>query len=216
MFFDGFPPINRCMGKRSSQRIQSLPAPPSDRAELIRENAPLVVNTLVHVNLNHLASDDLSGTDVITVGDSISVEAFKVDEALSDSFCLYFGGVDGSEPGMDEFVFSIGQFGGGEVDFFGDGFADDIDHKFFFPQDIEGGIFGFSGGCSDQRAEGDDHGPGADTGKEAERRQIVASVFVASGNQGNGTGKNRSNKKLVVFFEISIGIKTQHHIQLFQ
>ena len=161
---------------------------PPDGAEFVGENPPLPVNPFVNVDTDHLSGDDLAGPGVFPVGEPVPVEALEVDQALRHPFGPDTLGVDGGETGVDELVLAVGQFGGRQVDPFGDGFADNVDDKFFFSQDIAGGVLGLAGGGSDQGGESHNHGLGADTGEEAEGGQVVATALIAGRNQGDGAG----------------------------
>ena len=66
--------------------------------------------------------------------------AFEAGRRFGDAWRLDCGRCASRQSGVDEFVFAVGQRGSAFVHRFGDGFIDQIDHKFMRQANIPSGV----------------------------------------------------------------------------
>ena len=100
------------------------------------------------------------------------------------------------QPGVDEFIFAIGQGGGAEVHGLGQRFIHEVDHKLVREPDVEGGILGGAVLAVAGR-KGDDGGPRAEDIEKAEGRGVDPALRTEGGDQRNGAGRDEAGEDLV-------------------
>jgi len=125
--------------------------------------------------------------------------ALHLSGRLCDAGCTYYLAGDWGEPGQMEFIDFGADFGCGRVGCSCDGVGDDVDDEFPGLFNVAEGVFPVVSGGAQGGAKEDCRGVGADSGEEAERRDVGKAVAVYGRDESDWTRYDESSHQLVDF-----------------